>query len=71
MARNATQNEQIGQHINHIDGLELTGDPDHQAFMAELVDHVEHSIFPSVVGAVYDEVVGPDVIAVLGTQPEA
>src|ERR1022692_1649624 len=71
VARNATQNEQIGQHINHIDGLELSGDPDRQAFMGELVDHVEPSIFPSIVGAVLDQVVGPDVIAVLGTQPDA
>ena len=37
MARNAPQDEQIGQLINHIDGLELTGDPDRQAFMGELV----------------------------------
>ena len=71
MARNAAQDEQIRQHIDHIDGLELSGDPDCQAFMAELVDHVEHSIFPSFVGAVLDKVVGPDVIAVLGTQPDA
>ena len=60
MARNATQDEEIGQHINHIDGLELTGCPDRQAFMGELVDHVEHAIFPSIVGAVLDKVVGPD-----------
>ena len=71
MARNAAQDEEIGQHIDHIDGLELAGDPDRQAFVDELVDHIEHSIFPSIVGAVLDKVVGPDVIAVLGSQPNA
>jgi hypothetical protein len=39
--------------------------------VGELVDHIEHSILPSIVGAVLDEVVGPDVIAVLGPQPDA
>lgn len=39
--------------------------------MGELVDHIEHSIFSSIVGAVLDEVIGPDVIAALGTQPDA
>ena len=63
--------EEIGQHIDHIDGLELAGDPDRQTFVGELVDHIEHSIFPSIVGAVLDKVVGPDVIAVLGSQPNA
>jgi hypothetical protein len=29
------------------------------------------SSWPSLVGAVLDEVIGPDVIAVLGTQPDA
>ena len=71
VARNAAQDEEIGQHIDHIDGLELAGDPDRQTFMGELVDHIEHSIFPSIVGAVLDKVVGPDVIAVLGSQPNA
>ena len=66
----STQDEEIRQHIDHIDGLELAGDPDRQAFVGELVDHIEHSVFASCVGAVLDEVIGPDVIAVLGTQPD-
>ena len=31
----------------------------------KLIDDVEHSIFPAIVGVVLDKVVGPDVIAVL------
>ena len=39
--------------------------------MRELVDHVEHSILSAVMRAILDEVVGPDVIAVLRAQPDA
>jgi hypothetical protein len=42
-----------------------------QAFVGELVEHVEHPILASIVGAVLDEVVGPDMIAVLRPQPDA
>jgi hypothetical protein len=71
VVRDTTKDEEVGQHIDHIDGFELAGDPDRQAFVGELVDHIEHSILPSVVGAVLDEVVEPDVIAVFGPQPDA
>jgi hypothetical protein len=39
--------------------------------VGELVDDVEHAELPSVMGAVLDEVVGPDVVAMLGPQPDA
>ena len=35
---NAPQDEQVGQNVDHIDGLELASDTDHQAFMGELVE---------------------------------
>jgi hypothetical protein len=45
--------------------LSLRETTDRQAFMGELVEHVEHPILASIVGAVLDKVVGPDMIAVL------
>jgi hypothetical protein len=39
--------------------------------MGELVEHVEHSILASVMGAVLDEVVGPNMIALLRPQSDA
>jgi hypothetical protein len=39
--------------------------------VGELVDDVEHADPAAIVGAVLDEVVGPDVIAVLGPEPDA
>jgi hypothetical protein len=38
--------------------------------MAELVEHVEHPILASIVGAILDEVLGADLIAVLRAQPK-
>ena len=66
--RNALQDEEVGQNADHIDRLELAGDTDRQAFMGELVEHVEHPILASLVGAVLDKVVGPDMIALLWPQ---
>src|SRR6185503_15016312 len=61
--------KRVGQNVDHVDRLELAGDTDRQAFMGELVEHVEHPILASVMGAVLDEVVGPDMIALLRAQP--
>ena len=36
------QDEEVRQNVDHIDRLELAGDTDRQAFMGELVEHVEH-----------------------------
>ncbi len=71
MPRHAAQDEQIGQDVDHVDRLELAIDADRQAFVRELVDHVEHAVFPAIMGAVLDEVVGPDVVGMLGPQADA
>jgi len=68
---NAPQDEEVGQNVDHIDRLELAGDTDRQAFMAELVEHVEHPVPASIVGAILDEVIGPHMIALLRPQPDA
>jgi hypothetical protein len=50
--------------------LELAGDTDRQTFVGELVEHVEHSVLATIVGAILDEVIGPDMIALLRPQPD-
>src|SRR3712207_7072002 len=42
MRRHAAQDEQVGQHVDDVAGLELAPDPDGQALVGELVDHVQH-----------------------------
>jgi len=66
-----TQDKEIRQNVDHVDGLEPPRDPDRQALVGELVDDVEHSVLASIVGAILDEVVGPDVVAMLRPQPDA
>jgi hypothetical protein len=68
---NATHDEEVRQNVDHINRLKLAGDTDCQAFVGELVEHVEDSILASIVGSVLEEVVGPDVIAVLRPQSDA
>jgi len=71
VARHAAQDEQIGQDINHVHGLEPARYPARQALVRELVEDVEHPVLPSIMGAILDKVVGPDVVGVLGPQPQA
>ena len=53
------------------DGLEPAGHTDGKALMGELVDDVEHAEPAPIVSAVLEEVVGPDMIAVLGPEADA
>ena len=69
--RHAAQDEEVGQHVDHINRLQPPGHADRQALVRELVDHVEHPVLPSIVRAIFDEVVRPHVIAMLRPEPEA
>ena len=71
VAGHAAQDEQVGKRVDHVDGFQLPSDPDRQAFPGELVDDVEHSEAPSVVGAVLNEVVGPDMVGMFRAKPDA
>src|SRR5690606_11060817 len=63
--RHAAQDEEIGQDVDDVGGIELAIDADRKRLMRELVDHVEHAVLPSVMGSVFDEVVGPDMVGPL------
>ncbi len=68
VAGDAAQDEQVSERVNDIDGLEPAADPDGEALASELVDDVEHPILPPVMGAILDEVVGPDMVGIFGPQ---
>src|SRR5690606_24251797 len=51
--------------------VELAIDADCKAFPGELVDDVEHAESPAIVGPTLDEVIGPDMVWMLGPQPDA
>jgi hypothetical protein len=56
MTRHAAQDEQIGPRIDHVDGFELPIGTDHLAFMSELLDHFQLSVFSSFTGAIFNSV---------------
>jgi hypothetical protein len=55
---------EVRQGLDNIEGAEAAGDPDRQALPRELVHEAEQPELPAIVGAVLDEVVGPDVVGV-------
>ena len=67
----APKDEEIGQDVDHIRGFELPVEPDRQALQRELVDHVQHAILSAIMGAVLEEVIGPDVIWPFRPKPDA
>ena len=71
VAWDAAQDEQVAEHIDHVDRVQLSVHPDRQAFTRELVDDVEHAILPPLVSAILDEVVGPDVVRILRPKTDA
>ena len=71
MAGHAAQDEQVGQHVDHVRRLQLACDADRQALPRELIDHVQHPELAALVRAGFDKVVGPDVIATLRPQSQA
>ena len=51
------QDELVRQHIDHVDGVEFSLYPDHQALLRVLVDEVQRPEGPTVMGTVMDEVI--------------
>ena len=69
--RRAAQDEQVGQHIDDIRGVELSVDPHTQRLPSELVDDVQDAVLAPVMGAILDEVIGPHVVRALRAQADA
>ena len=70
MTGHATQDEEVRQDVDHVDGLELAIDADRQALVSKLIDDVEHAVLAAIMGTILDEVVGPDVVGMLRPQPD-
>ena len=63
--------EQVGQAVQDILGVQPTVHDDGQASSGELVDHRQHSEGPAVMSTVHDEVVRPDVVGPAGPETDA
>ena len=69
--RDAMQDKEIGEHVDDIDGFQLAVDTNGQTFVCELVDDVQHPVFPAFMRAILDKVVGPDMVRSLGAKTDA
>jgi hypothetical protein len=70
VAGNAAKDKQVRQHVHDVSSVQSSIDPDRDAFARELVDDVQHSIFPAIMGAILDEVIGPDMVGMLRPQTD-
>ncbi len=71
MRRRPTRDEQLGQRRQHIIALGLACHGQRRALPACLVNDRQDSVFATVMGAAFDEVVGPDMARILGSKPDA
>ena len=58
----SVQGEELGQTMEHIVRVQPAVYDDRQTSPGELIDLREHADLPSVMGAILDQVVGPDVV---------
>jgi hypothetical protein len=56
-SRGYRADEEVRKNVNDVSGLQLTSNPDCNAFTGELIAHVEHAVFLSVVSTILHEVV--------------
>jgi hypothetical protein len=63
--------EQVSQPLENVLAREPLGNIDRQAFPGELVHDCEHPDRPTIGGAIRDEVIAPDVIAIRRPQADA
>ena len=67
----AVPHEQFAQHVQNITGVEPSLDTDGETLARVLIDHAQHSEDLSVMRAVLNEVIGPDVPFVGGSEADA
>ena len=68
---NAVHDHGVGHCLDDAHAVDPPCNTDRQAFPRELVDQRHQPDFPAIVGLGFDEVVRPDVIAPLRSQPDA
>jgi len=66
--RHTAHDEEVGQRINHVRGIEAPFDTDCQTFTAELIKYVQCTESLSIVSAVMHKVIRPDMVYVFCSQ---
>lgn len=69
--RRPQQDEEVRQHVQHIDGVQLPVDTDRQRLPRELIDDVQRSVGPPFISPVLEEVIGSDMVRILWPEADA
>jgi len=69
--RDAVFDHRVGQYIDQAGAVDPAQHMNSKALACVFIDQVEHAHDPSIVGAGADEVIRPDVILMLRSQPHA
>ena len=67
----AAQDEEVRQGVDDVGGVQLAIHLDGQTFLGMFINDVQRPERPAIIGPAMDEVIGPDVIAMLRPQPVA
>ena len=70
VVRRTTFDEEIGERLKHVVGLQAAGNHDRQALPGELVDHRQHPDRSAIMGPGSHDVIGPDMVGPVRPQPE-
>lgn len=71
MLGHTARDEERRQNVDDVDRFQSSLDADRDALMRELIDDIEHAILPPLMGAIFDEVVRPDMVAALRPKADA
>jgi len=70
MLRDAPEDEQVEQDINHFLVCNLTGYQDSQAFPSVFIDYIQYLEGPAISRTVYHEIIAPDMVLTLRPEPD-
>src|SRR5437763_12562737 len=68
---NPAQDEQVRQYVDDVERFEPAGYPNGQALVGKLVDEVEHAELASIMSALLEEVVRPNMVGAFGSETNA
>jgi len=62
MFGDASRDKKIEENVDHVSRLQFPAYPDYQAFPCELIDNVQHAVFPAIMRPVFNEVIRPKMV---------
>lgn len=70
MPRHTAQDEQVGEYVDDVVGIQPPRHADGQHLAGEFIDDVQHPDLSLIMHTILDKVVGPDMVGTLRLQPD-